>query len=139
EKERQAYRNVTIDTQAQQRIADLEQKLAKYRQVADLMERTKREARFIDLGEQLSYRPLMAFNILGGSGYWQNFMQRASDETLLKAIATAEYFLEGLIVLRGDPREQRIAELESQVKDLQARLEAVKQVETPAPTPAAKK
>jgi hypothetical protein len=108
---------------AKERIAQLEQELTQYRQIAALMDRAKMEARFMELGEQVQYQTLTTLNILGGYGYWFDFMKRAKDEGLLKAIAAVEYYLEGLIALHGDPRERRIAELERENKDLQARLD----------------
>src|SRR5437016_6087442 len=72
-----------------ERIAQLEQELARYRQIADLMDRAKMEARFMELGEQVQYHTLTTLTILGGHGYWFDFMKRAKDEDLLKAIAAA--------------------------------------------------
>src|SRR6266568_2545086 len=57
-------------------------------------------------------------------------MKRATNEDLLKGIAAAEYFLDGLIDLRGDPRERHIAELERQVKDLQVSLDVEERFRT---------
>src|SRR5437868_2388067 len=112
---------------AKERIAELEQELTRYREITDLMDRAKMETRFMDLGKQVEYRPLTEFTILGGYGYWQDFMKRAKDETLLKAIATAEYFLDGLIALRGNPQQRRIVELERQVSQQEAHIAKLEQ------------
>jgi endogenous inhibitor of DNA gyrase (YacG/DUF329 family) len=102
-----------------QRLRELTGELATSHQVLDLSDRAKLEARFMHLGEQVGYHPLTTLSIFGGFGYWQDFMNHANNETLLKAIAAAEYYLEGLIALRGDPRERRITELEQRIAELE--------------------
>jgi hypothetical protein len=108
-----------------EKTAQLIGELNQYRKIADLMDWAKMEARFMDLFTQVGFNPLTLFNVLGGYGYWHGFMKRASDENLLKAIAAAEYYLEGLIALRGDPQQRRIAELERHATLLQALSKAV--------------
>ncbi len=78
-----------------EKTAQLVGELDQYRKVAALMDRAKMEARFMNLGEQVQYQTLTTLNILGGYGYWQDFMRRADNEPLLKAIAAAEYYLDG--------------------------------------------
>ncbi len=122
-KEQGNVTSVMHDATLQARIVELEQELTRYRHLADMLDRAKREARFMVLGEQTEYHDLMDFAVFGGYSYWHSFMNRSKDETLLRAIATAENYLEGLIALREDPRQRDLDELSRQVKDLQARLD----------------
>ncbi len=110
-KEQGNVTSVMHDATLQARIVELEQELTRYRHLADMLDRAKREARFMVLGEQTEYHDLMDFAVFGGYSYWHSFMNRAKDETLLRAIATAENYLEGLIALREDPRQRDLDEL----------------------------
>ncbi len=67
--------------------------------------------------------PFSPVNVaLPGVPYWQDFLTRANDETLVKAIAAAEAFYENLAAPRLEQQQKRIAELENEVRKLQGRL-----------------
>ena len=55
------------------------------------------------------YPTLLPCGIVGGSGYWRGFAERADDAELMRAIGAAEYYKDGLVALRGDPRELQFA------------------------------
>jgi endogenous inhibitor of DNA gyrase (YacG/DUF329 family)/cell division protein FtsB len=90
------------------------------------IDRMKMEAQFMVLGEKLQYRALLLAGIMGGYGYWLDFVSRATDEKLLKAIAIAEAFQEerGAVAQSKEVQaaQKRIAELEQEVATLKVQL-----------------
>ena len=101
------------------RIEVLERKLAKEQALAS---RAKLVEQMMLWGELLGYRRLIVYGIKQGPDAWRDFIDRADDELLVQAIATAQYFHEGLAA--SGRAEARITELEQ-------RLEAVKDAEQP--------
>ncbi len=107
----------------QKRISELEQELTRYREVIDLSNRERLEQQFMAIGSQIGYKSLLV-GVSVGVDSWMSFMIEASDEALVKAIASAKFYAENLIGLELDEQlrraNKRIAELEQQQVSLKA-------------------
>jgi hypothetical protein len=77
-------------------IAELEEKIAKYEQALRLDNRTELIITLDQLGEKLHYHYLLDPFIGSGREAWQQWIDIADDEILIKAIAAARYFYESL-------------------------------------------
>ncbi len=90
------------------------------------IDRVKVEAQFMVLGEKLQYRALLLAGVMGGYGYWLDFVNHATDEKLLKAITIAETFQEELVAVAQSKELQaahkRIADLEQEIATLELQL-----------------
>lgn len=75
------------------RVRELEQELARYREIINLSDREKLEMQLLALGEGLGYTRLIDPWIVPGIAAWTAYAQSASDETLVQAVrsATAYY------------------------------------------------
>ena len=106
----------------------MKQELDRYHQIADLSNRERLEQQFMSVGSQIGYKFLL-IGVPEGMNGWMNYMRDASDEQLVKAIATARYYAENLIAL--DLEEQlrkankRITELERSATQQASVLKAV--------------
>src|SRR6266536_4677904 len=75
----------------QQRIAQLEQELARYRKIVDLSDRAKMEIEFMLIGEQVGYTPLSSVEVRTGLHAWYNFSQTSDNSDLARAIVVAKH------------------------------------------------
>ncbi len=104
----------------QQKTADLEGELARYRQICDMSDRTKLEDRFMALGAAFNYRRLINYNVQPGEESWQEFMRGADDTTLAAALINTEAFYHKWMsfVEATDLKkaERRTAELEQTIE-----------------------
>ena len=94
---------ISINELAQARIEDLETELARYQKLADLDSRTVLCEQWMLIGEKLGYRPLILFKVRAGADDWSAFADRADEEYLAQAIATANRFFEDLRFVYRQP------------------------------------
>ncbi len=104
----------------QQKMADMEVELTRYRQICDMSDRKKLENRFMALGAAFNYQRLINYNVQPGSENWLTFMQGADDATLAAALVNTEtfysnwmFFVEATDLKKA---ERRIAELEQTIQ-----------------------
>ncbi len=87
--------------QAQARILDIEQQLARYRQICDLSDRERLEQQFLDIGEQIGYRMLITADDVGvvgeGSEFWRAFAMGADDDLLARTVVRARHYAKNLV------------------------------------------
>lgn len=74
----------------QQKLANLEAELARYRQICDISDRRRLEDRFLALGEAFNYRRLIHYSVQPGEEHWHAFMQDANDMALAEALVHTE-------------------------------------------------
>jgi hypothetical protein len=119
----QSNQQPEVSSQAQH-VAELEQELAKYRQVVDLSDRRRLQQQLYDIGEQIGYRQFIPADHLLAVGhgveYWRAFAENATHEELAQAVVRVKHYAENLLWLDNQDElkraKQRIRELERQVK-----------------------
>lgn len=101
--------------QVRERLQSVEQKLDRYREIADLSSRERLEQQFMAIGAQIAYKWLLC-GVDDGVDSWMSYMAQASDEQLVKAVAMAMHYAENLIGLEQGEQlrkaNRRIQELE---------------------------
>jgi uncharacterized coiled-coil protein SlyX len=108
--------------QSKEHLEEAERELARYRQLCDLNDRQCLQAQAAALGAQIGYQSLLAVNpsIRAGEEAWNECLQQADNEDLVRIIALARHFAENLIWLKVHDElqraQRRIAELECQVE-----------------------
>jgi len=91
-KKREERRGAPDDCEG--RIAYLELKLAQYRAVIDLEDRSRLEQQFMACGELLNYRCISKYHIDAGLHSWEAYQGRTDDITLAEAILSVRELLE---------------------------------------------
>ncbi len=121
---RASHRNVTIDAEAQQRIAALEQELARYRKIVDLSDRQQMIAQFMLTGEEIGYKALSSVDVRLGPHAWYAFSQTADTEHLARAIVAAKHVWKQQADLQTTTQ---VAQLEKIITDLKLERNALRQ------------
>jgi len=104
----------------QQKTADLEAELARYRQICDLNDRGVLETKWMALGAAFKYHQLLDPHVAPGEENWQTYMQASDTETLATALVHTEAFYQNwmFFVDATDLKraERRIVELEQTIQ-----------------------
>lgn len=116
---RASHHNVTVDTEAQQRITELEAELARYRGIVDLSDRQTMIAQFMLVGEEIGYKPLLSIDVRPGPHAWYAFSQTADNEHLAAGIVAARNVYKQLADLRTTTE---VAQLNALVAELRSKL-----------------
>ncbi|HVB20663.1 MAG TPA: hypothetical protein VNG51_01780 [Ktedonobacteraceae bacterium] len=105
-----------------QHVAQLEQELARYREMVEISDRARLERQLYDIGEQIGYRQFIPadhlFAVGHGEEFWRTFAESASDEELVQAIVRVKYYAQNLLEVSAQAEvyrlRSRIRELEKQ-------------------------
>jgi|SRR6266567_350663 len=108
----------------QQRIAELERDLARYRKIVDLGDRQKMIAQFMLTGEEIGYKALLSVDVRSGPHAWYNFTQTADDELLARGVAAARHAWKQLADLQTT---REVEQLHKIIADLKLERNALRQ------------
>ncbi len=109
---------------AKERIAELEQELARYRKIVDLGDRQKMIVQFMLTGEEIGYKALSSVDVRPGAHAWYAFSQTADNEHLAAGVVAAKNLYKILADLQTT---REVEQLNKIIADLRLERNALKQ------------
>lgn len=124
-------RHAQCNSEQDQRAADLDIKVAAYRQIIDLDDRAKLVQQFLAVGQLLDYRAIPKFRIAAGLEAWEDYQSWTYEDTLAEVIVyvrelmAEEHATKELAENRSKVRqmERDLTTAQSEIHELRERMQ----------------